>query len=80
MTDTAGSSPRPARPACWRDTCDGAWIPDDDCRAQPADVDSQLKGIRGHDSFDCAVAQALFDLAALMRKVARAIAAMSRRE
>ena len=55
--------------------CDSPWIPDEDCRAQPADVYSQFKRICGNDSFDRAVAQALFDLAALVREVARAIAA-----
>ena len=36
-----------------------------DRRAQPADINSQLEGIRGNDSFDRAAAETLFDLAAL---------------
>src|SRR3972149_5376285 len=55
--------------------CDCARIPDQDCRAQSADIDSQFKRIRGNDSFYRTIAQALFDLTALMREVARAIAA-----
>ena len=67
------SAPRPTR--LLAHACDGARIPDDDRRAQPADVNSQFKGIGCHDSFDRAVAQALFDLAALVREVAGAITA-----
>ena len=45
-----------------RDACDGPRIPDEQRRAQPADVDAQFEGVGGNDKFDRTVAQPFFDL------------------
>src|SRR5687767_6201920 len=52
----------------------GARVSDKDRRAQSADVDSELQRVCGNDGFYRAIAEALFDFAALVREVARAIA------
>jgi hypothetical protein len=49
--------------------------PNEDRRAEPADVDAEFEGGGGDDGFDRAVAQSLLDLAALVREVAGAITA-----
>ena len=50
-------------------------IPDQQRRAQPADVNAQLEGVGGDDRAHAAVAQPLFDFPALGGQVAGAVAA-----
>ena len=54
---------------------DGARVADEDRRAQPADIDAQLEGVRSNHGPDGAFSQSLFDLAALVGKIAGAVAA-----
>ena len=53
---------------------DGARIPDENRRAQSADVDSQFERVRGDNRCNRTVAQALLDLAALNWEITGTIA------
>jgi hypothetical protein len=65
---------RPARPARCRGAGDGAGIPGEHAGLELPDVDAELEGARRDDGADAAVAQALFDGAAMLGQVAAAIA------
>src|SRR6266487_2670879 len=52
---------------------DSSGVADEDRRAQPTDVDSQFKRVRGNDGFDCSFTQSFFYFSSLGGEVTASI-------